>query len=220
MWTGFYAGLNLGGGWSNSINAYSVAPYASARGAIYYLPSNDGNSGVGGFVGGGQIGYNYQFSPKFMAGVETDLQGTTIGSVGSGNAVIYPDPVIPGSYLIPLLPAGSLGGAVTWFGTVRGRAGFLFTPTLMIYGTAGFAYGGVSAGPSNYSDTRAGWTAGGGVEWMVTPSWSVKGEYLYTDLSSGGSTSPFGFQADINTVRTGVNYHFNWGSSAPAVSPY
>jgi outer membrane immunogenic protein len=225
MWTGFYAGLNLGGGWSaKSVNPYALSPYVSATGAVHFLPGNDnGGSSAGGVVGGGQIGYNFQFTPNVVVGVETDFQGTSMRSGGNRNFLLYPDPVIPGSYLLPLWPAGNPGVAVNWFGTVRGRAGFLFTPTLMVYGTAGFAYGGVSAGFSNQSNTRTGWTAGGGVEWMFLPNWSAKAEYLYTDLNSGGATGPFGFQAgyhrhpQVNTVRAGLNYHFNFGA-APAVA--
>ncbi len=228
MWTGFYAGLNLGGGWSaNSVNPNALTPYVSnATGGIYFLPgNNNGGSSAGGVVGGGQIGYNYQFGPNIVAGVETDFQGTSMRSGGNNNFIVYPDPVIAGAYLVPLLPGGNPGVALNWFGTVRGRAGFLFTPTLLLYGTAGFAYGGVSVG-ANQSNTRTGWTAGGGVEWMFLPNWSAKAEYLYTDLNSGGATGPFGFQVgyhrhpQVNTVRGGVNYHFNWGASAPTIASY
>ncbi|MGJ0507206.1 MAG: outer membrane protein [Methylocystis sp.] len=229
LWTGFYAGLNLGGGWTaNKVNAASLTPYSDVAGNLYFLPGNtQGGSNAGGVVGGGQIGYNFQIGPSFVVGVETDIQGTSMRSGGNSNTILYPDPVLPGSFLIPLSPAGNPGIALNWFGTVRGRAGFLFTPTLLLYGTAGFAYGGVSGGYSNFSSTRTGWTAGGGVEWMFLPNWSAKGEYLFTDLSSGGNTGAWGFSAgyhhhpQFNTVRAGVNYHFNWGAAAaPAVASY
>ena len=100
---------------------------------------------------------------------------------------------------------------VNWYGTVRGRLGFLFTPTLLVYGTGGLAYGGVNTtvnhntlmvsfpltsqglapGSASFSDTRVGWTAGGGLEWMFMPNWSAKVEYLYTDLGTT-SLSTFG----------------------------
>src|SRR5271165_4042808 len=109
--------------------------------------------------------------------------------------------------------AGNISAGIDWIGTVRGRAGYLFTPTLLVYGTAGLAYGGVHAsathsafvqgtlsglnvpilppyqgpfpsapyngalgfvpvpGAGSFSDTRVGWTAGGGVEWMLSPNW-------------------------------------------------
>ncbi len=107
---------------------------------------------------------------------------------------------------------------------MRGRAGWLFTPTLLVYGTAGFAYGGVQAW--SYTNTRTGWTAGGGLEWMFAPRWSAKVEYLYADLDSGGTTGGFGwnwgyhFHPQLNIVRAGVNYHFNWAEPAPVLAKY
>jgi outer membrane immunogenic protein len=222
MWTGLYAGLNLGGGWSAStINPAQLTPYASlVNSQLYFLPGNtQGGSSAGGVVGGGQIGYNYQFGNNFLVGFETDIQGTSMRSnSGNSNNILYPDPNFPGAFLFPLSPSGNPGIALNWFGTVRGRAGYLFTPTLLAYGTAGFAYGGVSGGYSNFSNTRTGWTAGGGVEWMFMPRWSAKAEYLYSDLNSGGQNIGYwGFQTGyhnhprFNVVRAGVNYHFNFG---------
>lgn len=74
---------------------------------------------------------------------------------------------------------GSQQKKVEWFGTVRGRAGIaLLNSQFLVYGTGGFAYGRVKqAGFFNeYSDTRTGWTAGGGVEWAPAtfPNWSAK----------------------------------------------
>jgi outer membrane immunogenic protein len=226
-WTGFYAGLNLGGGWSaNTVNPSSTSLYVSpATGAIYARPGNaSGGSNAGGVVGGGQIGYNYQMG-AFVLGAETDFQGTSMSSGGNANWALYPDPLVAGAFLNPIAPAGNTGIALNWFGTVRGRVGYLFTPTLLLYGTAGFAYGNVQGQFTGYSNTRTGWTAGGGVEWMFMPNWSAKAEYLYTDLSSGGTQGWFGQtwgyhrHPEYNTVRAGVNYHFNW-ASAPAVAAY
>ena len=107
---------------------------------------------------------------------------------------------------------------------MRGRVGYLFTPTLLIYGTAGFAYGGVDA--FGFSNTRTGWTAGGGLEWLFAPHWSAKVEYLYVDLASNGTTGAFGwtlgnhFHPQLNVVRVGVNYHFNFAPPAPVVAKY
>ena len=76
------------------------------------------------------------------------------------------------------------------------------------------------------SDTRVGWTASGGVEWMFAPNWSVKAEYLYYDLGSvdanyvvlindtaSGLNATFNGQASVDfkghIARVGVNWHFN-----------
>jgi outer membrane immunogenic protein len=131
------------------------------------------------------------------------------------------------------------GSSVPWFGTVRGRIGLTVMPTLLIYGTGGFAYADVQRngglyGMNNNSTTQTGWTAGGGAEWMFMPNWSAKAEYLYTDVSGGGTNNNWwnagAWNSGIginsvnnhtrwNTVRAGVNYHFNWGA-APVVAKY
>ena len=239
-WNGFYGGLNIGGGWdansgSSGYSAYydpryaigGPAPvgFAAAGPNLFFLPNGNTLGSAGGVVGGAQLGYNFQLGQSAVLGVETDFQGTSIG--GSGNNA--PLALYPTFYGNPannyLTPVGALPGSnvsLAWFGTVRGRAGWLVTPTFLVYGTAGFAYGQVDA--FGWSNTRTGWTAGGGVEWMFAPHWSAKAEYLYVDLSnmSGYGAWNIGqsFQPQINVVRAGVNYHFNWGAPAPVVAKY
>lgn len=148
----------------------------------------------------------------------------------------------------------SVNTAVDYLGTVRGRLGFLVTPTLLIYGDGGFAYGGVHEGVDiastfpptglglspafgSVTNTRTGWTAGGGLEWLFSPNWSLKAEYLYYDLGRvtfgvGGLTQfterPALFtdlpvastRFNGHIVRVGLNYHFDWWGPAPVVAKY
>ena len=118
---------------------------------------------------------------------------------------------------------------------MRGRAGVTLPKwsSLLIYGTGGLAYtdvnrnhGGLCA--SNSSATQTGWTAGVCVEWLFAPSGSAKAEYLYTDVSGGNSgwNNNLGVSLNSannhtrwNTVRAGVNYHFNW-AAAPVVAKF
>lgn len=232
-WTGFYAGLNLGGGWSaNSSNNNNWTPYTdltysgSANNFFLYPGSTNGGSNAGGVVGGGQIGYNYQFGNSFVVGAETDIQGTSMSSGGNNVATTYPSP-LTGNLLTPLDPYGNIGVSLNWFGTVRGRVGYLITPTILAYGTAGFAYGGVSGNVTGYSNTRTGWTGGGGLEWKFAPNWTVKLEYLFVNLDSGGTTGDYtGYQygaiphPQVNIVRAGVNYIFNFARPDPVVARY
>ena len=192
---------------------------------LFFLPNGNTLGSPGGVVGGAQVGYNFQFN-QFVIGAETDFQGTSL-SGGGNNAplTLFQSPYDgANNYLTPI---GAITGAnisLPWFGTVRGRVGYLITPTLLLYGTAGFAYGQVSA--FGFSNTRTGWTAGGGVEWMFAPHWSAKAEYLYVDLSSSGQTWRLrldigqNFHPQLNVVRVGVNYHFNWAAPAPVVAKY
>ena len=156
-----------------------------------------GSSNLNGFVGGGQIGYNWQGASPLVLGIEADFQGT--GQSRSDTALgITVDQKLP------------------WFGTVRGRVGYAFDRA-MIYATGGLAYldykmtvsgFGVSA---SSSATKAGWTAGAGVEWMLWDRWSTKLEYLYIDTGDTSVTLfgvPFTGRAKDNIVRVGLNYHF------------
>jgi outer membrane immunogenic protein len=228
MWTGFFGGVNLGGGWSSNIlNRYDLAPYTDpAAGGLYLLPgSANGGGNAAGVVGGGQVGYNWQFRQSIVIGAETDFQGTSMASGGNAAYAAYPSPATPGGFLAPVVPSGNVGVALNWFGTLRGRAGVLFTPTFLLYGTAGFAYGEIQGQHTGYSNIRTGWTAGGGLEWLFCPNWSAKAEYLFVDLDSGGTTGYYGYNwgsrhhPQINILRAGVNYHMNL-SGAPIIAAY
>ena len=199
-WTGFYVGLNLGGGWLDRDDD-----------GHWLAPSSQSNTG--GVIGGAQIGYNYQLTPLFVVGLETDFQGSSVG----GGAI----------------RGGALTRSVDWFGTVRGRAGVsMLNAQLLLYGTGGFAYGDLS---SNYgwlgsqARTGTGWTAGGGLEYAFLPNWSAKVEYLYTNIGANYDpiyVAPFIVEtqqrAHLNTVRAGVNYRFNWmlAPPGPAMANY
>jgi outer membrane immunogenic protein len=213
-WTGFYVGLNLGGGWQERNNNN--------------WGWGGGSSSNGGIVGGAQIGYNYQLSPMFVVGVETDFQGTSIGSGGGNNNNNWW--LFGGGF--PGFGWGGGGAArIDWFGTVRGRLGLTLPnwPQLMIYGTGGFAYGDVRGAGlwAPWSQTQTGWTAGGGVEWAFMPNWSAKAEYLYTELSGNNNNNwGWGWGGNANnrtrfhTIRAGLNYHFNFGGAAPVLASY
>ena len=260
LWTGFYVGLNAGGVWGNSNNVrISSAPIYNPAGlnpdivlrAALSGSAIVGGNNNGGFIGGGQIGYNWQFyNGAAVGGIEADIQG--IASNNSSRNVWNAVVTLNGD---PLGTVFNVSNRLDYIGTVRGRLGWLFTPTLLVYGTGGLAYGGVQSSvgmlqfrdvnlgsqlfgltSGAYADTRVGWTAGGGLEWMFWPSWSAKVEYLYYDLGSVNYSagvlvgSNFGFarygvapqisnRYNGNIVRGGVNYHFNWGAP-PVVAKY
>jgi outer membrane immunogenic protein len=197
MWSGFYAGIQGGGAWGRSRFEDEVPP-----------PSNWFN--IDGFNAGGTIGYNMQFRPNWVAGVEADISGSGIsgshpvGQLGKPNGAGFN------------CGSGPCTTDVDWFGTVRGRLGYA-SSNLLVYGTGGLAYGGVkseirNAGPDfHISDTNVGWTAGGGIEYAFAPRWSVKGEYLHVDLGwTSRAVPPATLRSDteFDLVRGGLNYHF------------
>jgi outer membrane immunogenic protein len=168
--------------------------------------------------------------------------------------------------------AGStvVDAGLNYLGTVRGRVGYLVTPTLLLYGTGGFTYGGAYAkvaqsavdtlgyplpagvlgggtvysnstwvGGGNQNQILTGWNAGGGVEWMMAPNWSVKFEGMYWDLgrmnvataTTAASGTPAQFNSNVGSGRTsvsysvviakaGINYHFNLASPAAVVPSF
>jgi outer membrane immunogenic protein len=203
-WTGFYAGVNAGYAFPAGGGGFTDPTYGTVTGG--------GRSG--GFAGGGQIGYNYQFTPGsgFVVGIETDIQGAALAKADA-------------AYL-GTAPYYSVRPSLDYFGTVRGRVGYAFDRVL-VYGTGGFAYGGGSlpSAASAYpytlpSTTRTGYAVGGGVEYAFTEKLSVKVEALYLHLGRGftgattynSSTNAYygagRSDAGFALVRAGLNYRF------------
>jgi outer membrane immunogenic protein len=202
-WTGFYIGGNVGGGFASStLTGFSGSPASAPLFAAGQFP-NVLAPGAGGLIGGGQIGYNWQVSRSWLIGLETDYQYS--GYKGSASVPT----AIPG--LAPFTT--SVEQHSDWFGTFRGRVGVLATPSVLLYGTGGLAYGQTEASFSTIgtgftlatcptalpcaagstSSTHVGWTLGGGFEIMSIPHWTFKVEYLYVDLGTQtptGTTSP------------------------------
>lgn len=190
-WTGAYIGVNAGGGFGTFKHPFS-GPTGSGDFA---------DVSAGGFLGGVQAGYNWQ-SGQVVYGVETDFQGSAV----------------KGSLSVP-----SLGGSATlvetkvdWFGTLRARIGYTPADRFMVYGTGGLAYGHVKTllvdGAFSSSKTKAGWTIGAGAEYAINTNWSIKSEYLYTDLGKSHvadlNSAVLKNDVAFHTVRVGLNYRF------------
>lgn len=244
-WTGFYAGLNLGYGWTDdrsiTVSANDPSTQAFLNNVIANVSPSPKSHGI---LGGLQLGYNYQFAPSWLVGIETDFQASSLNDTASGSFLIVGVPV-------PFSTAAHQD--INWFGTVRGRLGYLVTPSWLVYGTGGFAYGrveqsystadlGVAVGvltPPSFTctgggavcaagsktDTRGGWTAGGGFEYLLpnfrilNHATTVKLEYLYVNLGSQDVVVPTAsnpaasftaHSGDVvfNVVRAGVNVKF------------
>jgi outer membrane immunogenic protein len=207
-WTGFYAGINGGYAWSGDRTTTFTPgdPFVqllTCGGIIASTCAQPASSKLNGGFGGLQAGYNWQVNRYFLAGLEADFQGSAIRGSGTNAPFIFDG-----------RPAQiSSEDKVTWFGTVRGRLGFLPTDRLLIYGTGGFAYGRVEANsvltlavPNNAGNVfsfdcsagvafptcftgnsariATGWTAGAGFEFALSQNVSLKGEYLYVNLGT------------------------------------
>jgi outer membrane immunogenic protein len=201
-WSGWYGGLNagwVGGAGSVSNNASIVSndipevAEAMARGATNTAGASSG------FIGGGQFGYNYQFSHLFVAGFEADIQGLTGAHKGSSSAVgtvLVPNPVSNApTHIASVVTNSTNSHGLSYLGTLRARIGVLVAPSFLLYATGGLAYGGARSDTTivqsiddpplatlktsgSFSKTRVGYAVGAGGEWMLSSNWSAKLEYL------------------------------------------
>jgi outer membrane immunogenic protein len=190
-WTGFYVGVNAGYGWQDSDNDSVFVPAGAIPGFAGGTITFDEDDGDG-FVGGGQIGYNYQIG-SFVVGLEADLQWADLG--GSSGVATFPAAGFPATFV----PAGVAGG-VDWFGTVRARAGVAFDRAL-IYATGGFAYGGADDDNDflgDNDDVRTGWALGAGVEYAFTNNLTAGIEGLWVNLD--GDDRDRTYIGTVNTV--------------------
>jgi len=245
-WQGFYAGANVGAAWLDAHGTLSptgcfatvggCGPTAGGGGASRSFSRSFNASGV---IGGGQAGFNWLVAPQWLVGLEADIAGTSAGN--STNNVYSLSGPLSGSATV------HSSASQDFLGTVRGRVGFVATPTLLLFGTGGFAYGQQSGSASitfsragdtyskSFSNLRTGYAAGGGAEWLFAPQWSLKAEYLYVDLGAGGNQTVnitnaaatgvnpnAGFHSSLssheNVFRVGVNYHF-WVPPPPPPAP-
>jgi outer membrane immunogenic protein len=198
-WTGFYAGVNAGYGWQdNEDNSFFVPAGTFVTAPLASGTVSFGDEGGDGFVGGAQIGYNYQMG-TFVIGVEADLQWADLG--GSDGVAF-----VPAGFPATFVPAGAAGG-VDWFGTVRARLGFAFDRAL-VYATGGFAYGGADSDDDfgiigDGDDTRTGWALGGGVEYAFTNNLTLGLEGLWVNLDGDNNGTFVGTEV-IGGVTTPV----------------
>jgi outer membrane immunogenic protein len=184
-WTGFYIGLNAGYGWASLSDDIGSA------------------DGFDGFIGGAQIGYNWQgLGSPWVFGIEADFQGSAQSRDTSGIVLGIP---FSAEFELP------------WFATLRGRLGYAAWDRGLIYVTGGAALTKLEVSLSalgttvSSDDTKAAWTVGAGIEQMFYDRWSAKLEYLYIDTGDT-SVTLFGVTAEgrakNNIVRLGINYHF------------
>jgi outer membrane immunogenic protein len=268
QWQGIYAGINAGYGEGQanySGNATGPVNYNAGPGTAWFYPqiyqsypslySMSGVINFSGPVAGGQIGYNHQFNNHVILGAEIDLDYADINNrygIAGANKISQ----VSQTGMNNLSYNDRTG--VNWLGTARLRLGYDLGKFLP-YITAGFAYGSVSnnsfglqqyissnntvqlyAGNSvvNNSSVNVGWAAGAGAEYIVADNWSVKGEYLYTQLAglningyptainTGSNPNLAGTSVlngiigpwSIHQARVGLNYHTDWLASKPAVT--
>ncbi|UVO29433.1 outer membrane protein [Bradyrhizobium arachidis] len=236
-WTGFYVGGSVGGRWTDAdwTTTCLYTPFSANNCPLNGLdpnrlatrnPQSFDSSAV---RGGVYAGYNWQFDPRWVAGVEADAGwADNRKSVNNG---------IPGTLQAVFVDNDIAEVKQTWDAGLRGRIGYLINPGLMVFGAGGVSWtrlqatttcgpipltwcsvggGGLSASTSM---TKVGWTVGGGLEWMLAQRWLLRGEYRYADYGKAtvnllaDPAGRDGLLADINvhthTALFGVAYKFS-----------
>jgi outer membrane immunogenic protein len=208
-WTGFYLGGNIGGAWRND----------NLSDTLSGLNFSNGNNN-GAFIGGGQLGFNWQVS-NFVLGFEWDIDG----AANNNNT---------GTVFVPALGTIQVTSNNRWITTLAARFG-VTNGYWLFYGKAGggwvgnddFTINNLTTGTSitaSNNNTNSGWLVGAGIEWAFAPNWSAKVEYNYLGLDDRTFIVPAGVPGflpgdtftqsnrNIQMVKVGVNYLFNWSS--------
>jgi outer membrane immunogenic protein len=202
-WSGWYIGGSAGAAWQKTdvtTNSGFVDLSDSPTYGVFF-PNPNASFSKTGFIGGGQIGYNWQ-NGNFVFGLEGDISGL------SGRA--------SADFRTNLVDYGTYSSKIRWLSTVRGRFGLAVGDT-MAYLTAGVAFGGVGNTVSfetfSYSNskTKTGWTVGGGVEHMLSRNWTIGLEGLFVDLGNSNVDTvvgPVQFSNQAVIGRLKLNYKF------------
>ena len=160
-WSGWYGGLNAGwvGGSdsvSNNASIVSASDVPIIAETMAHGATNNTAGASSGFIGGGQFGYNYQFSGSFVAGFEADIQGLTRTRNQSSSVISLLDNAVfansnpsENQFATPNFASVGTNSTTTrglsYLGTLRARIGVLVAPSFLLYATGGLAYGGAKA---------------------------------------------------------------------------
>jgi outer membrane immunogenic protein len=224
-WTGCYIGGNVGGGWARTKQS-QIAKLTP--GPVPVGPNDFGASDDSAFIGGGQIGCDYQYNSWVFG-----LQGKVdFGDIKSSHGIPTAFPGFPAPTSFTSI--NKTKDVVT----ATARLGYLFTPAMLAYVKGGGAWARVDhtfighvpvdfLSESASDISRQGWTVGGGLEWMFAPGWSIFGEYNYMDFGTKDvafvqGPATVGFPDLVHTRLTmqqalfGVNYKLNWAGPVAA----
>lgn len=212
QWTGTYIGVNAGYWWSQNNKVKTEASILSMSGidpvgasnianALTIVGTNHLNNNPNGFIGGAQLGYNYQIN-YYSLGLELSLAGLSQSNDNNqiNKSVALVD--FPESYQATF----KVSNKINYLAALRARIGFIATPSILIYGTGGLGYADINYkqsitanetlsaftyptvyGSSSHNGGHTGWTLGAGAEWMFMPQWSAKIEYNYYSFGNKNS---------------------------------
>lgn len=193
IWQGMFWGASLGYGWGESEHYYD-------RNDNHGLATTDLSGGSASLT----LGYNYMFGPRILFGIEGDIG---IMDVSADDKVIFDGHVWKAEF-------------GPFWGTVRARAGWLWSPRTLLYGTGGWAvtevnevgYGDADGQTAHNQSVRSGWVLGAGVEHAFSPGMTAKLEYLHMDFGRyegfSENREDYAFDNRLDLIRAGVNMKF------------
>jgi outer membrane immunogenic protein len=234
-WTGFYIGGQVGGAWGTGGSSFTAFDAVTGR----FVEDSFGGGNPSGVIGGGHLGYDYQI-PTWnwfsSSGVVIGLEGSVDGSSLSKTTTVNLPGTFGGSGTLTANTSADIQGSI------RGRLGIAWDRVL-VYATGGVAFGSINSNielnaidaagvpffaSRSRSNSRTGWTVGGGIEYAFTPNWSIGAEYRYTDfgtLSRSASLADGSFISGSRTLRENqvqarFTYLFNTYTPPPVVAKY
>ena len=236
-WTGWYVGADIGAMMLDpKASTTSITGFGAAGPAATIPFAQPVRYDSIGFRGGVIGGYDWQFAPTWVAGVEADWHGETNRGTQPGFAVGLPAG--------PVVTSRSDNRKISgdWDGSIRARLGYLFTPSFLVFATGGGSWqhvttsafcdgtaaGGIIGYCANFgfpsqtltsSSVRGGWTVGGGIETMLSAHWVARAEYRYSSYGTMGVTETlvlgalaqnytYGVRLSSHVAEFGVRYKF------------
>ena len=220
-WTSCYAGGQVGGGWESS---NVTDPVQLVQDSFLFPGATTGVTTVGvnsaGFVGGGQIGCDYQFDTRWVIG----LEGAVLGSTMKGSTTVGLPLGFPGD-------TATVSAKMDFMPSLTARVGYALDRVLF-YAKGGVAWAGDTFDDSGSFmgtlfgfeglDMRTGFTVGGGVDWAISGPWSISFEYDYYQFGHGTVlmsdpinvlSGPVDTKENIQVVLLGLNFHVFAGQS-------
>lgn len=248
-WDGWYLGASIGwerndSNWTTTCFADPPDGFPCGAGNPFFVDRSSPHSfNTTGPRVGGYFGVNWQVAPMWVVGVEADFgfhdrTSTVTGIVG---CTIQCDPAVPPGTPGFTAANDSTSVRTTWDASMRARLGFLVTPAVLLYGTAGLASKEIEANITcngltspwcvfNQSQTitsvQHGWTVGAGIDWKAYGNWIFRAEYRYFDFRN---FSPIFFQGTIDEIHTNINTRthaalfgvsYLFGGTGPVVARY
>ncbi len=228
-WTGFYIGVHGGGAWQSTPSWAFNDPNGIIVGPVGL--SQSGHAALGA-VGGLQAGYNWQWG-LWVVGVEGDISWTSLADhrtqqpLSFNAGAVGPGPGFPAGAAPQVVPNTSvqMSANTEWLASARAKLGYVGWWNTMFYATGGAAWAQIEYAAqeanvpptfatvfqsvTSFNNTKTGWVAGAGAEWMATPNILLRAEYLYYNLTSGAHAS-----ANLNPNPGAFPLPFNYAWSS------